>query len=171
MRAVAVLSVLVYHGFPALLPGGFVGVDVFFVISGFLISGIILTSLRNGTFTFADFYARRIRRIFPALFIVLTASLIAGWFILFPVDFTKLAMHAAAGAGFVSNLALWRESGYFDTASELKPLLHLWSLGRRRAVLRRVAGAAHSRQPLSASNARCRARHRGSVLRIEHIRS
>ena len=129
MRAVAVLSVLVYHGFPALLPGGFVGVDVFFVISGFLISGIILTSLRNGTFTFADFYARRIRRIFPALSIVLTASLIAGWFILFPVDFTKLAMHAAAGAGFVSNLALWRESGYFDTASELKPLLHLWSLG------------------------------------------
>ena len=78
MRAVAVLSVLVYHGFPAWLPGGFVGVDVFFVISGFLISGIILTSLRNGTFTFADFYARRIRRIFPALFIVLTASLIRG---------------------------------------------------------------------------------------------
>ena len=84
MRAVAVLSVLVYHGFPAWFPGGFVGVDVFFVISGFLISGIILTSLRNGTFTFADFYARRIRRIFPALFIVLTASLVAGWFILFP---------------------------------------------------------------------------------------
>ncbi len=129
LRAVAVLSVLAYHGFPALLPGGFVGVDVFFVISGFLISGIILTSLRNGTFTFADFYARRIRRIFPALIVVLTASLIAGWFILFPVDFAKLAMHAAAGAGFVANIALWRESGYFDTASELKPLLHLWSLG------------------------------------------
>src|SRR5688572_12867360 len=126
MRAIAVLSVLAYHGFPALLPGGFVGVDVFFVISGFLISGIILTSLRNGTFTFTDFYARRIRRIFPALSIVLTASLVAGWFILFPVDFTKLAVHAAAGAGFVSNLALWSESGYFDTASELKPLLHLW---------------------------------------------
>ncbi len=129
MRAIAVLSVLAYHAFPAALPGGFVGVDVFFVISGFLISGIILTAIRTGTFTFSQFYARRVRRIFPALALVLAASLCLGWLILFPADFRRLAIHVVAGAGFVSNLALWQEAGYFDTASELKPLLHLWSLG------------------------------------------
>ncbi|MEZ5488290.1 MAG: acyltransferase [Steroidobacteraceae bacterium] len=129
LRAIAVLSVLVYHAFPDLLPGGFVGVDIFFVISGFLISGIILTRIQAGTFTFADFYARRIRRIFPALAAVLVACLLAGWLILFPVDYERLGGHVLAGAAFVSNLVLWRESGYFDTSSELKPLLHLWSLG------------------------------------------
>lgn len=129
LRAIAVMSVLVYHGFPQVLVGGFVGVDVFFVISGFLITRIILTGLQRGKFTFSQFYARRIRRIFPALGVVLAASLVMGWFVLFPVDFGRLALHTAAGAGFVSNIALWRESGYFDTASEVKPLLHLWSLG------------------------------------------
>ncbi len=129
LRAVAVLSVLGYHAFPGLLPGGFAGVDIFFVISGFLITGIILEDLQRGRFTFANFYWRRIRRIFPALILVLAASLLLGWRVLLPDEYTRLGKHVAAGAGFISNLALWREAGYFDSAAELKPLLHLWSLG------------------------------------------
>src|SRR3954471_8130651 len=129
LRAVAVLAVLGFHAFPAAVPGGFVGVDVFFVISGFLISGIILDGLAKGTFTFADFYRRRVRRIFPALILVLAASLGLGWCVLLPDEFTQLGKHLAAGAGFLSNLALWREAGYFDSSAALKPLLHLWSLG------------------------------------------
>ena len=129
LRGVAVGVVVAYHAFPRHLPGGFVGVDVFFVISGYLISGIILDALADGRFTFANFYARRIRRIFPALAIVLAAVAVAGWFILFADDYQRLGRHIAAGAGFVSNFVLWQESSYFDTAAELKPLLHLWSLG------------------------------------------
>ncbi len=129
LRALAVLAVLCFHAFPQALPGGFAGVDIFFVISGFLISGIILGQIRADTFTFADFYRRRIRRIFPALAVVLAASLLFGWCSLIPADFRQLGTHVAAGAGFVSNLQLWSESGYFDTAAESKPLLHLWSLG------------------------------------------
>jgi peptidoglycan/LPS O-acetylase OafA/YrhL len=129
LRALAVLAVLGYHAFPGVVPGGFVGVDVFFVISGFLITGIILEEQRRGAFSFAGFYWRRIRRIFPALILVLAACLALGWRVLLPDEFAQLGRHVAAGAGFVSNLALWRESGYFDSAAELKPLLHLWSLG------------------------------------------
>jgi len=129
LRAVAVLSVLLFHAFPTLLPGGFVGVDIFFVISGFLISNIIFQNLANGSFSFVDFYARRVRRIFPALLLVLTCCLLGGWFTLLAHEYAQLGKHIAAGAGFVSNLALWQESGYFDTDSNAKPLLHLWSLG------------------------------------------
>src|SRR6185503_12942841 len=129
LRAVAVLAVLAFHGFPRVAPGGFVGVDVFFVISGFLISGIILDALKRGTFSFADFYARRIRRIFPALALVLVATVVLGWWTLIPADYRQLGAHVAAGAGFVSNVLLWRDAGYFDAAAESKPLLHLWSLG------------------------------------------
>jgi len=129
LRAVAVLAVLAFHGFPRVVPGGFVGVDVFFVISGFLISGIILDALKRGTFSFADFYARRIRRIFPALALVLVATVVLGWWTLIPADYRQLGAHVAAGAGFVSNVLLWRDAGYFDAAAESKPLLHLWSLG------------------------------------------
>jgi peptidoglycan/LPS O-acetylase OafA/YrhL len=129
LRAVAVLAVVVFHAFPAAAPGGFAGVDIFFVISGFLISGIILAEIGKGTFTLAEFYRRRIRRIFPALILVLAACLAIGWRVLLPDEFRQLGKHIAAGAGFVSNLALWRESGYFDTSAALKPLLHLWSLG------------------------------------------
>jgi peptidoglycan/LPS O-acetylase OafA/YrhL len=129
LRGIAVLAVLAFHAFPAAAPGGFAGVDVFFVISGFLISGIILDGLRSGSFTFANFYWRRIRRIFPALVLVLAASLALGWRLLLPDEYRELGRHVAAGAGFVSNFALWREAGYFDPAAELKPLLHLWSLG------------------------------------------
>ena len=129
LRGLAVIAVVAFHAFPALAPGGFVGVDVFFVISGFLITRIIVDGLRDGTFTFAGFYARRIRRIFPALAIVLAMAFAAGWFLLHADALQRLGNHVAAGALFLSNFVLWRESGYFDAAGETKPLLHLWSLG------------------------------------------
>lgn len=129
LRAIAVSLVLVFHAFPESLPGGFVGVDVFFVISGYLISGLILTDLEKERFSFAVFYARRIRRIFPALILVLAASSLAGWFLLLPDEYSQLGKHVAGGAGFVSNFVLLGEAGYFDSDAELKPLLHLWSLG------------------------------------------
>jgi len=129
LRAIAVLSVLAFHAFPAWMPGGFIGVDVFFVISGFLISGILLSDLQRGHFSIAAFYARRIRRIFPALILILTASLVGGYFILWPGEFRHLAKHAAGGAGFLVNILLSQEGGYFDERAETKPLLHLWSLG------------------------------------------
>jgi peptidoglycan/LPS O-acetylase OafA/YrhL len=129
LRAVAVLSVVTFHAFPRALPGGFTGVDVFFVISGFLISTIIWGSLDKGVFSLAEFYARRVRRIFPALLVVLVACFAFGWVALFADELKEVGKHMAGGAGFVSNLLLLRESGYFDTAAEAKPLLHLWSLG------------------------------------------
>lgn len=129
LRAIAVISVLISHIFPKVLPGGFVGVDVFFIISGFLIGKIILERLESNNFSFFDFYSRRVRRIFPVLIIVLIFTYVVGWFTLLPVEFAELGKHIAAGALFSSNLVLWSEAGYFSTASELKPLLHLWSLG------------------------------------------
>ena len=129
LRALAVGVVLIFHAFPDSLPGGFVGVDVFFVISGYLISGIILEARAGGRFSYANFYARRIRRIFPALGAVLAAVLAAGWFLLYADDYARLGRHAAAGAAFASNFAFWQESSYFDVAAGLKPLQHLWSLG------------------------------------------
>lgn len=129
LRAIAVLSVVLFHAFPSSLKGGFAGVDVFFVISGFLISTILFQNIDRGTFSIADFYSRRIRRIFPALSLVLLSVLVFGWFCLFPDEFRQLGKHTAASAGFVQNFILWRESGYFDNASDMKPLLHIWSLG------------------------------------------
>ena len=129
LRALAVLAVVITHAAPAALPGGFVGVDIFFVISGFLISGIILSALADGRFTLADFYARRIRRIFPALALVLAATLAYGTLVLLPQERALLGRDAAAGAAFVANLAFWAEVGYFDRGAAAKPLLHLWSLG------------------------------------------
>ena len=129
LRAIAVLAVVLFHAFPARVRGGFIGVDVFFVISGYLISTIILQDLGRDQFSFAHFYARRIRRIFPALILVLAFCYGLGWFALLADEYRQLGMHIAAGAGFVSNLVLWGESGYFDNAADTKPLLHLWSLG------------------------------------------
>lgn len=129
LRALAVVVVLIFHAFPGSLPGGFVGVDVFFVISGYLISGIILDAAAAGRFSYADFYARRMRRIFPALGVMLFTALAAGWFLLYADDYARLGHHAAAGAAFASNFAFWQEASYFDVAAGLKPLLHLWSLG------------------------------------------
>lgn len=129
LRAIAILSVIIFHAFPNLIGGGFVGVDIFFVISGYLITTILLGDLQNGRFSFKIFYTRRIRRLFPALITVLAVTLCAGWFILLPQEFAALGKHTAAGIGFVANFTLLRETGYFDVASETKPLLHLWSLG------------------------------------------
>ncbi|WP_407279630.1 acyltransferase family protein [Aromatoleum evansii] len=129
LRALAVLSVVIFHAFPEALPGGFVGVDIFFVISGYLISSIIIKALGRGEFSFADFYARRVRRIFPALLVVVSACLAVGWGALFPDEYAQLAKHSVGGLGFVANFMFWQEAGYFDTEAELKPLLHLWSLG------------------------------------------
>lgn len=109
--------------------GGFTGVDVFFVISGFLIGTLIIEDLGNGTFSLANFYARRVKRIFPALLLVLLASITFGWFVLFADEYQQLGRHVAAGAGFVANLVQWQEAGYFDNSASTKPLLHLWSLG------------------------------------------
>jgi peptidoglycan/LPS O-acetylase OafA/YrhL len=129
LRALAVLAVIAFHGFPEYLAGGFVGVDVFFVISGFLISGIILDETRVGMFSLKKFYARRVRRIFPALCLVLVVSLLAGWWLLLPADFVRLGKQLAASAAFVSNFYLWFQSGYFSPDARTFPLLHLWSLG------------------------------------------
>lgn len=128
LRAVAVLAVVGYHAFPGWVRGGFIGVDVFFVISGYLISSILLASLEQGRFSIVEFYRRRVRRIFPALITMVATILVVGWFVLLPDEFAHLGKHIAAGAAFVSNLALYQESGYFDVAAEGKPLLHLWSL-------------------------------------------
>ena len=129
LRAIAVLSVVGFHAFPARLVGGFIGVDIFFVISGFLISTIIFSNLERGYFNFIDFYSRRIKRIFPSLLVVLLSCLLFGWFVLLADEYQQLGKHTAAGAGFISNLVFWNESGYFDSDSDTKPLLHLWSLG------------------------------------------
>lgn len=131
LRALAVFAVFVFHAFPKVpvFKGGFVGVDVFFVISGFLISSIIYTQLAKGTFSFWDFYSRRIRRIYPVLLTVLIGCLGFGWFYLLADEYMQLGKHIAGGAGFVSNFVLFFEKGYFDNASATKPLLHLWSLG------------------------------------------
>ena len=129
LRALAILSVMIFHAFPNLLRGGFVGVDIFFVISGFLISRIVFIGLANGNFSFVDFYVHRIRRIFPALILVLLTALVLGWYAMLAVEYRALGKHIAGGIGFVDNILLWQEDSYFDTASELKPLMHLWSLG------------------------------------------
>ena len=128
LRAVAVLAVVIYHAFPAALPGGFCGVDIFFVISGYLISGILFKSLSNGTFSFAEFYSRRIRRLFPALVTMFFLTLFAGYYYLLSDEFEQFGKHVAASCVFIQNITLLKESGYFDSAAELKPLLHLWSL-------------------------------------------
>ena len=129
LRAVAVLLVLHFHAFPGAVPGGFIGVDIFFVISGFLITAIIARELGSKKFSLLGFYNRRVRRIFPALIVVLGAVLILGWLWLLPAAYARLSADVVASAGFAANIALLLQSGYFDVESAKKPLLHLWSLG------------------------------------------
>ncbi len=129
LRAIAVLSVIGFHAFPSWIQGGFIGVDIFFVISGFLISSIIFDNLQRERFSFVEFYSRRIKRIFPSLLVVLAASFVFGWFVLLADEFKQLGKHIAGGAAFIENFILWGESGYFDSLAETKPLLHLWTLG------------------------------------------
>lgn len=128
LRAIAILAVIVFHAFPKKMPGGFVGVDIFFVISGFLISTIIFSGLERRSFSLIEFYIRRVIRIFPALILVLVSSLVFGWVVLFSDEYKQLGLHVSGGSGFIQNLILWNESGYFDHSAETKPLLHLWSL-------------------------------------------
>jgi peptidoglycan/LPS O-acetylase OafA/YrhL len=129
LRAVAVLLVVIFHAFPEALPGGFIGVDIFFVISGFLITSIVTRELAAERFSIAAFYGRRIRRIFPALIVVLLAVLVLGWFFMLPDAYARLSADTSAAAAFSANIALLLQSGYFDVESAKKPLLHLWSLG------------------------------------------
>ncbi len=129
LRAIAILAVMLFHAFPGAVTGGFVGVDVFFVISGYLISLVIFKERAQGRFSILKFYQRRVRRIFPALFVVLATCLAVGWFTLLPDEYMPLGKNTAGGAGFVANFLYWKESGYFDVSADVKPLLHLWTLG------------------------------------------
>ena len=128
LRAIAVLAVVAFHAFPNWLKGGFIGVDIFFVISGYLISTIIFLQLEKDSFSFYRFYARRIRRIFPALILVLATVFCIGWFVLIADEYKQLNKHIAYSAGFTTNFILLNEGGYFDNLADTKPLLHLWSL-------------------------------------------
>ncbi|WP_397450889.1 acyltransferase family protein [Pseudomonas sp. NA-150] len=128
LRALAVIPVVLFHfGFSG-FGGGFVGVDVFFVISGFLITSIIYREIAAGRFSFYDFWSRRARRIIPALSVVLVAALLVGWFLLPASDYSQLGRAVRYQAMFLSNLLYMHQDGYFDAASGLKPLLHTWSL-------------------------------------------
>ncbi len=129
LRAVAVVFVVLYHAFPGLVPAGFIGVDIFFVISGFLISRLIFAELERGRFTFRDFYYRRARRILPALLVLAAVVFGVGFLTMTPDEFGELGKHAAASVLFVANISFWQQAGYFDGVPEYKPLLHLWSLG------------------------------------------
>jgi peptidoglycan/LPS O-acetylase OafA/YrhL len=128
LRAFAILSVVIFHAF-SILTGGFVGVDIFFVISGFLITTHIFNSFDLGHFSFKDFFQRRIIRLFPSIITVMSCSLFFGWFVLLPDEFSQLGKHILGGAAFVSNFIFSLEAGYFDMGKEYKPMLHLWSLG------------------------------------------
>jgi peptidoglycan/LPS O-acetylase OafA/YrhL len=128
LRAIAVLPVIFFHAGLQAFSGGFVGVDVFFVISGYLITSIIISEKQAGTFTLVTFYERRARRILPALFVVMAACLPFAWMWMFPDEMKDFSRSLMGVSAFVSNILFWRESGYFVTAAELKPLLHTWSL-------------------------------------------
>lgn len=128
LRAIAVLPVILFHAGLELLSGGFVGVDVFFVISGYLITGIILREMAEGRFSLLRFYERRARRILPALFLVMACTVPAAWLILPPAGMQDYAESLVAVTVFASNILFWAESGYFSAAAELKPMLHTWSL-------------------------------------------
>ena len=129
LRAIAVLIVLIFHAFPEWLPGGFIGVDIFFVISGYLITSILNKEMQEGRYSISEFYRRRIDRLFPALIVMLLAVYIFGWFTLFADEYMQLGKQTAGGAGFIANIVLFSETGYFNASAATKPLLHLWSLG------------------------------------------
>ncbi|MEI6376004.1 MAG: acyltransferase family protein, partial [bacterium] len=128
LRAVAVLAVVIYHAFPKALPGGFIGVDIFFVISGYLISGILYKGIKEKTFSFREFYIRRVKRLFPAMLAMLIPLAVYARIVLFPDEFQRLGRSLATSSVFLQNVMFWKDSGYFDLAAQSKPLLHLWSL-------------------------------------------
>jgi peptidoglycan/LPS O-acetylase OafA/YrhL len=129
LRGIAVLSVIFYHADVALFAGGYVGVDIFFAISGFLIFSLILHELSLGNFSFAHFYERRFKRLLPALFLMILCTTVASYFILIPQDFAAYSRSIIAASLYIPNLLFWRETGYFNHAADLNPLLHTWSLG------------------------------------------
>ena len=128
LRAVAVLSVIVFHAYEPLLPGGFVGVDIFFVMSGYLITSTIARELETGRFTIAGFYDRRIRRIFPSLFVVLIACLPFAWVLMTPGQLQDFSQSVLATSAFLSNVYFYLKTGYFEQSAHVLPLLHTWSL-------------------------------------------
>ncbi|NNN80362.1 acyltransferase family protein [Vibrio sp. 11-4(1)] len=128
LRAIAVIAVVLFHFNPSWVPGGFAGVDVFFVISGFLMTGIIFRGLEKDNFSLFQFYVARANRIIPALAVLCIILLVFGWLYLTPSDYKVLGKHVASSISFLSNIVYWRESGYFDAASHEKWLLHTWSL-------------------------------------------
>lgn len=129
LRAIAVLSVVVYHLLPGALPGGYLGVDIFFVLSGYLITTIIWREMLAGQFSLAAFYNRRVRRIMPALLFMLLFATIASTLVLLPLDLMGMARSLLAALGFVANIYFWRDTDYFSRVADEKPLLHIWSLG------------------------------------------
>lgn len=128
LRAIGVLSVVAYHLWPEVFSSGFIGVDIFFVISGFLITGNVRIDLDQRTFSLKEFYFKRARRIFPVLALLLFVVTILGIFLFLPPELSELGAHVAGGSFFVSNFVLFLEAGYFDSSALTKPLLHLWSL-------------------------------------------
>ena len=128
LRAIAVIAVVLFHFNDSWMPGGFAGVDVFFVISGFLMTGIIFRGLEQKNFSIWKFYIARANRIIPALAVLCCVLLVFGWFYLTPIDYRALGKHIASSMGFLSNFIYWLESGYFDVGSHEKWLLHTWSL-------------------------------------------
>lgn len=129
LRAIAVISVIAFHYFPSIFSGGFIGVDIFFVISGYLITNNILINLNNQNFSLEFFYIKRIIRIFPALILVLFFSFIYGYFYSLQDDFANLGRDIAAASSFIANIVFWRVANYWNASPETQPLLHLWSLG------------------------------------------
>ena len=128
LRAVAVIPVILFHTGITFFSGGFIGVDIFFVISGWLITSIIMSELQDDTFSLLNFYERRARRILPPLLVVVIVCILFSWFLLLPNEMVSFSRSVIAVTTFVSNFLFWRESGYFDQEAELKPLLHTWSL-------------------------------------------
>ena len=128
LRAIAVLPVILFHAGFTFIGGGFIGVDVFFVISGYLITSIIIEDLENNKFSLWSFYERRARRILPALFLVIFVCIPFAWIWMSQAQLKDFSQSLIAVSFFVSNFLFWRESGYFDTVVEEKPLLHTWSL-------------------------------------------
>jgi peptidoglycan/LPS O-acetylase OafA/YrhL len=128
LRAIAVCAVVLYHASPEWLPGGFLGVDIFFVISGYLITSIIAAEMRAGTYTLAGFYERRVRRILPALLLVLAVTSAAAYLLLLPDDLKQYAKSVLATLGFVANHHFFLQTGYFAGPADTLPLLHTWSL-------------------------------------------
>lgn len=128
LRAIAIILVVGFHAFPEKFQSGFLGVDIFYVVSGYLISSIIFEKLEKNNFSLIEFYSRRIRRIFPALILVMSCVFIGGWYVLLADEFLQLGKHLAASSSFISNFILWKEIDYFDSLAITKPFLHLWSL-------------------------------------------